>query len=375
MKYLLADRDRHGNPRLYWRAPGPDGRMRKIRLFVAPGHPEFDLAVAAAKQGRKWIPGVGAEAERPRGPQEGTLAALVQDFYAAPAFLARLDETTRRKRRAILDGCCAETVRVGAPDLMGDCPLRYFGRDHVARLIALKAAAPEAAEGRRKALRRLFNWAVAEGRVAANPVTGVDKQSAPTDGHHTWAIEEIARYWARWPVGTKARLALDLLIFTGLRISDLAQVGAPHLRGETISKPQHKNRRRTRRMLEFPIHPALRASLDACPSRGLTFLETDFGRPYSIKGLGNKLRAWCDAAGLPHCSAHGVRKAAATILADNGATDFMLMSLFGWSDIRQAQTYTKAANRRRLAGDAVRLISIEIVPPESIMEKGETKTA
>jgi hypothetical protein len=52
--------------------------------------------------------------------------------------------------------------------------------------------------------------------------------------------------------------------------------------------------------------------LSSCPA-----LVKDLGLAFTINGLGNKVRDWCDAAGLPQCSSHGLRKAAAVILAEN----------------------------------------------------------
>ncbi len=51
--------------------------------------------------------------------------------------------------------------------------------------------------------------------------------------------------------------------------------------------------------------------------------------------------------------AHGLRKAAATRAADNGATTHELMAVFGWIDIKEAEIYTRNANRKRLAAQAM----------------------
>ena len=95
------------------------------------------------------------------------------------------------------------------------------------------------------------------------------------------------------------------------------------------------------------------------PSPHLTYLTTQFGRPFSTKGLGNWFSDRCTKAGLPQCSAHGLRKAGATIAADNGATEKQLMALFAWESASQAAHYTKRANRKKLAGQAAPLIAIE----------------
>jgi integrase len=61
-------------------------------------------------------------------------------------------------------------------------------------------------------------------------------------------------------------------------------------------------------------------------------------------------------AGLPECTAHGLRKAGATLAAENGATDRSLMALYDWTSEKQANTYTATADRKRLANDAAQLI-------------------
>jgi integrase len=106
----------------------------------------------------------------------------------------------------------------------------------------------------------------------------------------------------------------------------------------------------------LPILPELREVINACPSGQLVYLVTAFNKPFTANGFGNRFRDWCDEAGLNHCSAHGLRKAGATIAADNGATAHQLMAIYGWETLRQAELYTRAANRTRLAGEAMHLL-------------------
>ncbi|HEY8248740.1 MAG TPA: tyrosine-type recombinase/integrase [Hyphomicrobium sp.] len=87
----------------------------------------------------------------------------------------------------------------------------------------------------------------------------------------------------------------------------------------------------------------------------LHFLTTDYGRPYTAAGFGIRFREWCDDAGLPHCSAHGLRKAAATSLAEAGASAHQLMAWFGWRSLNEAERYTRAANQKKLAASVVPL--------------------
>src|SRR5262249_44415223 len=108
--------------------------------------------------------------------------------------------------------------------------------------------------------------------------------------------------------------------------------------------------------LELPILPALQSIIDASPTGDMTFLVTEFGKPFSAKGFGAKFRTWCDEAGLRHCTAHGLRKAGAVLAALNGATPHQLMAIFGWRTLKEAERYTRAADQKRLAAGAMPLL-------------------
>ncbi|MBL0849100.1 MAG: integrase [Candidatus Liberibacter ctenarytainae] len=67
----------------------------------------------------------------------------------------------------------------------------------------------------------LFKWAVSRGLVKSNPAIGIVRQSWKTMGFHTWTIEQIERFRKHHPIGTKVRLALEMMLFLGLRRSDV----------------------------------------------------------------------------------------------------------------------------------------------------------
>jgi hypothetical protein len=109
----------------------------------------------------------------------------------------------------------------------------------------------------------------------------------------------------------------------------------------------------------------LQSIIDASPCGDLTFLVTEFGKPFSAKGFRSKMRQWCDTAGLPHCTAHGLRKASVVIAAHHGATPHQLMSIFGSRTLKEAERYTKAADQRRIASGAMQLLLAERTGNES----------
>ena len=94
----------------------------------------------------------------------------------------------------------------------------------------------------------------------------------------------------------------------------------------------------------------------------MVFLATQFGKPFTSNGFGNRFRKWCDDAGLPH----GLRKAGATIAAENGATEHQLMAIFGWKTLKQVQHYTATARQKRLTASGMQLLIPERSENESV---------
>ena len=247
---------------------------------------------------------------------------------------------------------------------MADCPLGRVSARHVKMMRDRKSATPEAANTRLKALRGLFKWALSAeiGISISNPARDVPLFRTYTQGHHTWTPEEVAQFEAAHEPGSMARLALALLMFTGQRKSDVIAFGRQHVRDGWLHFTQFKNRNRRPVTLDLPVLPELQSAVDVAQShfeghfKQLTFLVTAHGKPFTAAGFGNRMRKWCDAAGLKACSAHGLRKAGACIAAENGATEAQLMAIFGWGDPDMAALYTKKARQKRIAGDAMGLL-------------------
>ena len=193
------------------------------------------------------------------------------------------------------------------------------------------------------------------------------------EGFHTWTLEEVWQFEARHPIGTKARLALALLLYTGVRRSDAVRLGRQMERAGRLCFKEKKGQAQRVKDREIPILTELRSVIDATPSGHLNYITTAFGKPYTPAGFGNWFRRRCDEAGLHHCSAHGLRKAGATIAAENGATEHQLMAIYGWESPKQAAIYTRKANRKRLAAGAMHLlVPTETVPLSGVVQSGGT---
>jgi len=243
---------------------------------------------------------------------------------------------------------------------------------NVAQLRDAKAAFPEAANARLKALRQLFKWAMspAYGHAKRNPAMNVPYLASKNpDGFKAWTLADIAKYEARHPLGSKARLALDLFIYTGVRRSDFVRLGPQMERDGHLVFTEVKGRERLVKTHALPILPPLRRSIDATPTGHLVYLPTQFGKPHSVKAFGNWFKRRCREAGIDaDLSAHGLRKLAATICAERGATEAQLMALFGWTTAKQAALYTKKINRAKLEKEAAMLLQTGMgasIPAES----------
>lgn len=343
LKFLMRDWDRHGNERLYVRKRG-----KKVRLQSIPGTQEFMEEYQAALAGITQQPTIQDKVS----PQ--SLKWLVTTYCSSKDF-ARLGIKTQASRRGILD----EVVQSH-----GDKRFKMLRRKHVKILRDEKGLLPHAANNRLKTLGYLFKWAIDAEHMFDNPARDVGKIDAPSEGHHTWTTGEILQFMEKHPADTKAGLALALLLYVGVRRSDVVKLGRQMETSDGgLRLIETKGSAKKIKVTEVSIHPQLRAVLDMHKNNHLTYLVTVYGKPFSSAGFGNWFRKQCDSAGLPHCSAHGVRKGGATLIADNGASTEQLMAMYGWTNAKQAHDYTKRANRKKLAREASKLLSFEDQKP------------
>ena len=227
--------------------------------------------------------------------------------------------------------------------------MRLLKREHIAAIIAARAETPHAANNLLKTLHTLFEHAIAVNMIASNPAADVKKFRTQSDGFHTWTEAEVAQFETHHPVGSKARLALSLLL-RGQRRSDIIRMGWQHIAGDAIAVKQEKTG--TPLLIPLDIDRSLPESLASAPKTNMTFLVTKFGAPFTPAGFTNWFRFKCDEAGLPQCSAHGLRKLVATRLADIGCSKEEIKAITGHKSSSEVARYTKARNQKRLAESA-----------------------
>lgn len=201
-----------------------------------------------------------------------------------------------------------------------------------------------------KSLRTLMTFAVERGWRRDDPTTAVRRVKTNPGGYRAWSEADITLFKARWPSGSKPRLALALLLYTAQRRSDVIGMGRQHIRDGRI----HLRQQKTGTALAIPIHADLVREIEQLPRDQLTFLQTQSGSPFTAAGFTNWFVDRARMAGLPpRSSPHGLRKAAARRLAEAGCTAHEIMAITGHKSLNQVAPYTATADQERLADTAI----------------------
>jgi integrase/recombinase XerD len=143
------------------------------------------------------------------------------------------------------------------------------------------------------------------------------------------------------------------MLYTGCRRGDVVRLGPQHLSGPRLRYRQSKNESRKPIDVDIPVVSVLSTIIGQSASGHLSFLVTEFGKPFSVAGFGNKFRHWCNQAGLPACSAHGLRKAMCVRLAEAGATPHEIMAITGHRTLEEVERYTRSARYTELANSGM----------------------
>jgi integrase len=328
--HVHRQQTRHGKLVWYLRI----GKGRRIRLRAVYGTPEFEQEYKAALAGAALPPRKGE-------PEAGTLAWLIARYRETTAW-TDLSLATRRQR---------ENIFVHVLESAGHKAVAKIDQAAIMAGRERRAATPAQARNFLDAMRGLFRWAQVAKLVKSDPTAGVKNPARKKgDGFIPWTEEHVAAYEAKWPIGTRQRAWLDILLYTGLRRGDAVRLGKQHVRNNVASIKTEKSGFAVE--VTLPILPVLATTLEAGPCGDLAYIVGKSGKPMTKESFGNEFKAACRAAGIPG-SAHGVRKIAATRAANSGATVAQLEAIFGWQGGTMASLYTRAADRRRLAIEAM----------------------
>lgn len=351
LPFVHEYRDRHGKLRRYVRLPG----RKRVALKGEPGSREFMEAYQAALDDREPPPPIGASKV-----VAGTIHAAVSSYLRSAKFEAQAAETQRTRRNIL------ERFR----EAHGDKRVAKLQPHNIDKMIADKAKTPFAARNFRNTLRALLDHCVLEGMRPDNPAKDTKVSTPKTSGFRTWSEEDIELYESRHAVGTRARLALALLLYTAARRSDVVRLGRQHIRDGQVRYRQKK----TGMDMDFPVHPELAAVLAATPSKHLTFLVTAQGNSFTGPGFTNWFRDMCRDAGLPKgLSAHGLRKAQCRRLGEAGCSELQIAAISGHESLSEVRRYTRAARKSLMAKEAMAAVASAFPATEAGTPSGYPK--
>lgn len=331
LKYHNAFTDQDGTLRHYFRRRG-----KRTALRGPFGSAEFwqDYNACLAEAPPKAAP-------RPAA-REGSFEALAALYFASPAYRG-LAGSSRRNYRRVINSFLKDH---------GHRLVRQFKREHCDTIIGDMADTPGAGIVLLKRIRTLVRHAIALKWIEHDPTLGV--ASYRSTEYHTWTDAELATFEARWPSGTRQRLAYAQLLYTGQRGSDAHLMARTDVHGDTIEVVQEKtDQAESDEKLVIPMHRALQLELSL--ARGnVVFLTTAWGKPFSVKGFGQFVSKAIRLAKLPaRCKAHGLRKAAARRLAEAGCTAKQIQAVTGHKTLAEVERYTRKADQVRLARQAM----------------------
>jgi hypothetical protein len=335
--YAVADRHgkiRHRYVRKGWPSPYVKGE---------PGSAEFHRSYAeivdAGPKDRAPV-----KSTRPVVPK--SLDDLVARMKASPRW-TRKKASTQKVQSSILERFTDRLDPKGRR--YGERPVVNVTVGWLDNILAEMSQTPAAANVLRKVLSGLMDHACRLQWRESNPVR-LTESYPEGEGHHDWTNEEIEQYRAHHKFGTMARLTLELALNTAARRCNVNKIERDHLKGGRIAVDHAKGNNDT----SVPMLATTKAALDALPAAPIRFLiVTEFGKPFTDAGMGNRMRKWCDDAGLPQCSMHGLRKAMSRQLAETGATDAQGMAVTGHKNPKTFAKYRARANRKALADHAV----------------------
>lgn len=329
LPYVQQFRDRHGRMRYYVRRKG----HKKVPLPGLPGSKAFMEAYQSALA----TPEQKVSRAGPR-----SLSALIASFLKSAGF-QNLSDSSKDTYRLVLKHIEAKDGHRGVADLP---------HEKAAKIIQeIGAERPAMANLTRAVMRKVMVHAIRMGWRSTNPFVGIETYKVGT--HHTWTDAELAAYEARWKLGTRERLAFDLLWYTAQRVGDVSKMK----RSDIVDGRIHVKQEKTGAKLKIPVHPNLQKSINAYGIKGQHLVGRIDGKPIGRANLSLIVSRAAKEAGLgDRCVCHGIRKARLRQLAEMGASAKVIAGLSGHKTLKEVERYTEAADSDQLTAIAVSMM-------------------
>lgn len=314
------------------------GHGKRIRIFGQFGTQEFYKNYNAALASPNF-----SGQENKNFTHQQTLSYLIKKYRVSSEYL-NLSQSTRM---------CRDRYYRRMEEKLGHFPYAEITRKMILDGREKLRDKPASANDLVKSCRALFKWAVENDFLQNDPSISIKKIKYHVNHIAALTEDDVCKYRGYWPLGTRERLALEFLIYTGLRRSDICTVGRQHIDGNCIRLKMQK----TREEVYIPILQQLRVAMDSVPKDQLVFIGTLDGRPFVKESFGAWFNESIKKAGI-NKSMHGVRKYRARQFAEYGASEAELNAWFGWKpNSRQSWIYTADANKKKLSENALNRIN------------------
>lgn len=195
-----------------------------------------------------------------------SLEWLINRYRETTAYMG-LSPATRKQRDNILKGVTATA---------GTADFRKITRKTIVDGRERRASTPAQSRNFLDAMRDLFRWALEAELISVDPTAGVKNPTRPkSDGFEAWNEDDVIAYENRWPAGTKERVWLHVLLYTGLRRGDAVRIGRQHVRDGVGTIRTEK----TGTEVSIPLLPVLKETPQRGPTGDLAFIVGERGQP------------------------------------------------------------------------------------------------
>ena len=318
----------------------PEGNPKKrIRIYCEPGDEDFQRQYLAARRGDQ--PEEIKPASSYAKPRSiGWLVNAYFEHFEARVASGSASAKTLKKKRNLLSRLLKRPDRV-----------MLIPHEKLVEMQDAMAASPAQADAFIEAVAVMYDWAIKRGHIKENPARGVGKIYTKGPGATPWKADDVRRFFERHKLGSKAHVAMSVLLWTGCRIEDLTVLGRSHeCKIDGVVAIRWTPGKKGSSEVAIPLLPPLMTATRAPVVQGATYVLGRSGRPFSSgDSMSAMFKRWCKDAGLGHLSAHGVRKGLAELLAELGCSQYEIMAILGHSEARTSEVYTRRVERWKLA--------------------------
>lgn len=322
----------------------PEGdKSKRIRIHCGPGHEDFQRQYLAARRGEKPEPlKLASDYAKPKSI--GWLVNTYFEYLEARVKAKTTSHKTLKKKRNLLNRLLVNPDKV-----------MLIPQEKLLEMQDGMGSTPAQADAFIEAVAVMYDWAIERKYLQNNPARGIKSIYVKGDGATPWKAADVKKFLEKHKLGSKAHVAISILLWTGCRIEDTTIIGRSHeCIIDGIAAVRFQPSKKGSSEVCVPLLPPLLEATRAPKVQGGTYLLGRGGKPYASGDSASAMfKQWCKDCGLGHLSAHGVRKGLGELLAELGCSQYEIMAIHGHSEAKTSETYTRRVERWKLALNAM----------------------